>query len=84
MKSFDSSVATDEVPSIFMIYYPVREKIDPVIYLQVMQKLGSDLQGLLFLLLCEFWCTETYFLLQNRNLKFCQKKLSAPPGLRPA
>ena len=44
MKSFDLSVATDEVPSIFMIYYPVREKIDPVIYLQVMQKLGSDLQ----------------------------------------
>ena len=44
MKSFDLSVATNELPSIFMIYYPVREKIDPVIYLQVMQKLGSDLQ----------------------------------------
>ena len=25
------------------------------------------------LLFSQFWCTETYFLLQNRNLKFCQK-----------
>ena len=51
------------------------------------QVLGSD-KHCYSLLLSQFWCTETYFLLQNRNLKFFQKtpfSATRPQaGLRPA
>ena len=48
-----------------------KEKCGVIDYIET-QVLEND-EHCYSLLLSQFWCTENYFLLQNRDLKFCQK-----------